>query len=55
MVIDSRDITQIGNKITQTRDPTMGEDFVMAMIIIKTGNRTMGIKDIMATNARIQS
>ena len=54
MVMDSRDVTQIGNVIIQTRDPTMGEDFIMAMIIIKTGNGTMEIKDIMTTNARIQ-
>ena len=55
LVMDSKDVTYIGNGITQMRDLNMGEGFTKIMVIAITGSETMGTKDIMVINARIQS
>ena len=53
--MDSKDVINIGKGITQMRDLIMDEGFVRATVIAITENGTMGIKDIMVINAKIQS
>ena len=52
---DSKGVIRIGKGITQMRDLIMDEGFIRAMVIAITEIGTMGIKDIVVINARIQS
>ena len=55
LVMDSKDVTHIGKGTTQMRDRNMDEGVTKAMVITITGSETMGTKDIVVINARIQS